>query len=320
MSLQVVDDPIILDETGQRIADALEARNSEMGALSGLTTDAKTSLAAAINEVDGHADENAANIASHLTKITTLESKGNWRTGLRFKNLGTSFTAAQQAALVAGDFSEFWNGDCWVINGITWRIVDNSQFQKRRGDTEFTQNHLMIMPDSNLVAPEAYLVDGGASSSNTDTHGYANCGYRTDEKTGKGRTQCKTLFQNAFGASHIASHKELMSTSRGAGGATAWGWQNADVELPSEVNIYGHSAWGCSLQESAYSPGFNIGSQWGQFKLFELAPQYAFNRVSSWLRDIVSASRFAVADGSGAAYDNTPSHSNRGLRPYAILV
>ena len=72
MSLQRVTNPPALDSTAQRIANALEARNDDMGSLSGLTTDAKTSLAAAINEVDAHADTNATNIASNLSKINIL--------------------------------------------------------------------------------------------------------------------------------------------------------------------------------------------------------------------------------------------------------
>ena len=315
MSDTYLDKPVALDETLDRVADALEARNDDMGSLSGLTTDAKTSLAAAINEVDAHADTNATNIASNLSKINILINNGNWRTGLRYKNLGSSFTAAQQAALVAGDFSDFWNGDFWVINNIIWRIVDNTNYYKRRGDTEFTSNHLVIMPDSHLVSAEAYLID----DANDSGHGYSNCAYRTRTDT-KGRSQCKTLFNNAFGSTHIAAHRELMSTSRGAGGATGWGWQDADVELPSEVNIYGHSAWGCGLSNSAYSPGYNIGANWGQFKLFELAPVYGFNRINCWLRDIVSASNFANAYTTGNAGDHAPSLPWLGLRPYAFLI
>ena len=236
MSEQKIYSPPALDTTAQRIASALESRNSEMGALSGLTTDAKTSLAAAINEVDGHADTNATNITETNEKVYILIQNGNWRTGIREKNLGTSFTSEQKAAIAAGDFTDFWNGDYWYINSIRFRVVDNRNFQYNRGDTNFTTPGLVIFPDSNLIASEAYLIDGGTSSSNTDTHGYGNCGYRTDEKSGKGRTACRTIFANAFGSDHIATHRELMSNARGTGGATGWAWFDADVELPSIFN------------------------------------------------------------------------------------
>lgn len=254
-------------------------------------------------------------------QIDVLNADGNWRTGLRFKNLGTSFTSAQATALANGDFSEFWNGDYWVINSQTWRIVDNSGWARRRGDTNFDSNSLVIMPDYNLVTAEAYLIDGGTSGSNTDTHGYASCGYRTDEKSGKGRTQCKTLFQNAFGSSHVASHRELMSTSRGTGGALSWAWQDADVELPSEVNIYGHSVWGSGLESGVDEPSYNIGDRWGQFMLFRLSPYIAINRGQNyWLRDIHSASYFAHVLNLGRANCSTPSDAHVGLRPYSIII
>ena len=243
-----------------------------------------------------------------------------WKIGLRFKNLGSSFTSAQATALANGDFSEFWNGDYWVINGHNWRIVDNSGWARRRGDANFDSNSLVVMPDDNLVVAQAYLIDGYTSQSNVDTHGYANCGYRTDEHSGYGRTQCKTLFQNAFGSSHVASHRELMSTSRGTGGALSWAWQDADVELPSEVNIYGHSVWGSGLESGVDEPSFNIGDRWGQFMLFRLAPYMAINRSQNyWLRDIHSASGFAgVANYGGAGY-SAPSFAGVGLRPYSII-
>ena len=279
-----------------------------------------TQNASDIQTLANETEENTEDIATNLASINILKNNGNWRTGLRFKNLGTSFTAEQATALANGNFSEFWNGDYWVINGHNWRIVDNSGWARRRGDTNFDSNSLVVMPDDNLVLAEAYLIDGGTSGSNTDTHGYANCGYRTDEKSGKGRTQCKTLFQNAFGSSHIASHRELMSTSRGTGGALSWAWQDADVELPSEVNIYGHSVWGSGLEGGVDEPSFNIGDRWGQFMLFRLAPYMAINRGQNyWLRDIHSASNFALVDNHGGANYAPPSVTYVGLRPYSII-
>lgn len=273
-----------------------------------------------LETVDGKVDENTEGIETNLASINILKNNGNWRAGLRFRNLGTSFTAEQATALANGDFSEFWNGDYWVINGHNWRIVDNSGWARRRGDTNFDSNSLVVMPDDNLVVAQAYLIDGYTSQSNADTHGYANCGYRTDEHSGYGRTQCKTLFQNAFGSSHVASHRELMSTSRGTGGALSWAWQDADVELPSEVNIYGHSVWGSGLESGVDEPSFNIGDRWGQFMLFRLAPYMAINRGQNyWLRDIHSASAFAYVATGGDAHCTTPSNAHVGLRPYSII-
>lgn len=252
---------------------------------------------------------------TNFSKINILIRNGNWRTGLRFKRLGSSFTPEQQSALARGDFSDFWNGDYWVINSIAWRIVDNTNFQRGRGNTDFNSNHLIVMPDSNLISSTTYLIDDEVQG----THGYANCAYRT-RTDGKGREECKTLFSNAFGSSHIATHSEMMSAARGEGGATKREWQDADVELPSEVNLFGHSFGGCGSSRSAYSPAFNIGTQWGRFALFSLAPQYVLNGKSFWLRDVTSATTFSYMSNNGYAYDNIPSMTGIGLRPYAIIV
>lgn len=284
---------------------------------SGAVYSAIQTLTNDLDTVDRKVDENTEDIAANLASINILKSNGNWRTGLRFKNLGTSFTSEQQTALANGDFSEFWNGDYWVIGGHNWRIVDNSGIARRRGDTNFDSNSLVIMPDDNLVTAEAYLID----NDNASGHGYSNCAYRT-RTDGKGRAQCKSIISSAFGSSHIASHRELMSSARGTGGATSWAWTDADVELPSEANIYGHPAWGAGVVTTGtYATGYNVGTEWGQFMLFRLAPYMAINRSQNyWLRDIVSASAFAFVGNGGNADRDTPSNPYIGLRPHFILV
>lgn len=297
-----------------------KANSSDLGTAAAKdSTNAVTSGSTDLVESGAVASELAtidSSIQTLTNQIDIIESSVNWRTGLRFKNLGTSFTSAQQTALTNGDFSEFWNGDYWVIGGHNWRIVDNSGIARRKGDTNFDRNSLVIMPDDNLVVAEAYLID----DANDSGHGYNNCAYRT-RTDGKGRAQCKSIISSAFGSSHIASHRELMSSARGTSGATSWAWTDADVELPSEANIYGHSAWSSGITSGCYSPGYNIGTEWGQFMLFRLAPYMAINRNQNyWLRDIASASYFAGVDNGGYASSYTPSSARVGLRPHFILV
>ncbi len=48
----------------------------------------------------------------------------------RGKNLGTSVTAAQKAAIQDGTFKDLFLGDYWVIGGVNWRIVDMDYWYK----------------------------------------------------------------------------------------------------------------------------------------------------------------------------------------------
>ena len=256
-----------------------------------------------------------------LQRIATVlenQNNGTWRTGIRNQSLGSSFTPAQQEALRNDDMSEFWNGDFWEINNIHWRIVDNTGVARKKNG--FDSPSLIIMPDENIIAAEAFLID----NANDSGHGYKDCAYRT-RTDGKGRAACRTIVNNAFGSSHVAAHHELLSTSRAASGAQSWAWTastdtngDADVELPSEANIYGHGVFGLSKDGGA--GGYNEGINWGQFMLFRLDPSRAINGTNYWLRDVVSASGFAIVDGHGHANDNAPSHAAVGLRPYFILI
>ena len=58
----------------------------------------------------------------------------------RGKNLGTSVTAAQKAAIQDGTFKDLFLGDYWVINDVTWRIVD-MDYWYNTGSTALTTHH-----------------------------------------------------------------------------------------------------------------------------------------------------------------------------------
>lgn len=233
--------------------------------------------------------------------------------GLRFKNLGNSFTAEQATALANGDLSDFWNGDYWTdtSQNIIWRIVDNTDYMLHKGDTEFTAHGLIVMPDSPLIVADG--VTHLMNDTNTTAGGYNGTKYRSTY-----RTQCKTKVTNFFGATHCASHREQLSTDVSSGKASNWNWQDCDVELPSEVNIYGHVAWSCYTDGGS---AYNIGSEWGQFRLFSLAPYMAINRnANSWLRDVVSSQKFSAIQGMGIANAFDAGNEWVGFRPFFVLV
>ena len=187
---------------------------------------------------------------------------------------------------------------------------DNTDFMYKRGDTQFSKHALIIMVDTNLI-----VADGQTplmNDTNTTEGGYNGCKYRSTYKA-----QCKSIIEAWCGASHIATYRGLISTAVTNGKASNWAWTDCDVELPNEVNMYGHNAW------SSYTDGgsgYNIGSFWGQFRLAELEPSNVVNRTNYWLQDVVSASRFARVSYAGDAADDPASGDWVGVRPFFILV
>lgn len=253
-------------------------------------------------------------VTGAISEINTNLIKNQYLSGLRFKNLGTSFTSEQATKLANGDLTDFWNGDYWTDSsqGIIWRIVDNTGIARRRGDTNFDKPSLIIMPDGNLIKGDGSTTHL-MNDTDTTANGYAGTKYRSTY-----RSQCKTKIANFFGSSHIAAHRELLSTGVTSGKASSWAWTDCDVELASEFNIYGAPVWSNYTDGGA---GYNVGSQWGQFRLFALAPYMAISRSENyWLRDVVSSSRFAYVGYLGYADYNGASLTRVGLRPLFILI
>ena len=249
--------------------------------------------------------------------LTSIDALRNlmYLSGLRFKNLGTSFTADQATAIANGDFSDFWNGDYWedTSQGIIWRIVDNTGIARRRGNPRFDSPSLVIMPDYPLIASDSIRI---MYNSATTANGYKGTNYRNTY-----RSQCRTKVNNFFGATHCADHKELISTASTSGKASGWEWNDCDVELPTEVNMYGHNVWSCYTNGGS---GFNIGAEWGQFRLFSLAPYLVLQPNSTdrnqMLRDIVDSSNFAYISRWGHADKTSADGLGFGARPYFLLV
>lgn len=228
-------------------------------------------------------------------------------------SLGTSFTAEQQAALAAGNMSMFPNGAYWQNGNRKWRIVDNTQPYLNKGDTAFNRPHLVIMSDDNILKSDGsttkYMKD-----TNDTTGGYQATKYRQTY-----RAQCKQAYTSFFGASHIATFRDLQTSAVASGHASSWSWVDADVELPSEVQIYGSNVWQSDAAAASLF-GHDTGISFPQFALFRLAPKFITNRENYWLRNVVSASYFAIVNRYGGAHTTYASNTAVGLRPFALLV
>lgn len=214
----------------------------------------------------------------------------------RGKNLGTSVTAEQYAAISSGKFTDLYIGDYWVINGVTYRIAAFDYYYNC-GDTNFTKHHVVIVPDTSLYKAQM-------NTSNVTTGGYTGSAmYKSN------LAQAKTTIKAAFGSAHVLTKRELLTNAVNGNTPSGWAWFNSDVELMNEVQAYGSVAWGAHDGN-----GYNVASGDGQFPLFMFDRTKLHNREDYWLRDVASAPYFSYVTYSGHAYHYHAS-SSFGVRP-----
>ena len=224
----------------------------------------------------------------------------------RGKNLGSTVTDEQKAAIRDGSFKDLFLGDYWVINNVTWRIVDMDYwYNTYTADYEyFKSHHLVIMPDTCLGY--ATMKDDG-----TTTGGYVGSDmYKT------GLSSAKTTITNAFG-NLVLTHGEYLVNAVSNGKPSGAALKASTVEIPSEIMMYG---------TNIYSPG-NDGTTVPalytycktQLALFDVAPRYIVVEDDYyWLRDVVSSGCFAFVNTDGfACWFN--ADNGVGVRPYFCI-
>lgn len=220
----------------------------------------------------------------------------------RGKNLGGGVSSAQKAAIKDGSFDNLYIGDYWFNNGVTWRIGDMDYFL-RCGDTDFTSHHLVIVPDTPLYS-------GKMNETHTTEGGYVgSLMYKS------GLDQAKTAIAAAFG-DLVTTHRDILCNAVSNGRQSGGGWFDSTVELMCERMVYGNSVFqpGC---DGSFIP-YNYTTGTSQFALFRMAPQYISNRQWYWLRDVVSATNFAIVASHGDADCNRAGGVN-GVRPYFVI-
>jgi hypothetical protein len=214
----------------------------------------------------------------------------------RGKNLGTSVTAEQYAAISSGKFTDLYIGDYWVIKGVTYRIAAFDYYYNC-GDTNFTKHHVVIVPDTSLYKAQM-------NTSNVTTGGYTGSAmYKSN------LAQAKTTIKAAFGSAHVLTKRELLTNAVNGNTPSGWAWFDSDVELMNEVQAYGSVAWGAHDGN-----GYNVASGDGQFPLFMFDRTKLHNREDYWLRDVASAAAFSLVSSAGLATASYAS-SSLGVRP-----
>lgn len=217
----------------------------------------------------------------------------------RGKSLGSAVTEAQWAAIKAGTFEDMYIGDYWTIGGVTYRIAAFNYYYNT-GDTACTKNHITLVPDANMYTHVM-------NDTNITTGAYVGSKMYTE-----GLTQAKTTINSAFGEAHVLNHRQYLQNATTDGYASGGSWYDSTVELMTEQNVYGGKVFGNQLNGTALPNSYTVDKS--QYPLFTFRPDMISNRAWFWLRDVVSASGFALVPDDGHAYYYGASYA-RGVRP-----
>lgn len=224
----------------------------------------------------------------------------------RGKFLGNTVTAAQYAAIKAGTFDDLYIGDYWTIGDVNYRIAAFDYFLNA-GDTECTDHHAVIVPDTCLYR---------ASMNSTDT---ATGGYVGSDMYKSNLEQAKTIIKSAF-SGHVLNHRINLVNAVTNGAPSASAWVSSEVDLMTERMVYGCPIYSPMNdgQKNPWTQMDNCITEKSQLPLFWHDHSRICNHDSWWLRDVVYAYGFAYVTGGGNAYFFDASYSN-GVRPYFCI-
>lgn len=226
----------------------------------------------------------------------------------RGKSLGSTVTTAQYAAIKAGTFDDLYIGDYWTIGGVNYRIAA-FDYYLNSGDTNCTTHHVVIVPDTCLYNAQMHNTSSGSwesGAANTTAGGYVGSDmYKSNLE------QAKTTIKSAF-SGHVLKHRIYLTNAVANGRASGGVWCDSEVDLMCEQMVYGSGIF------SPVSDGSNVPANYrvekSQLPLFQHEPSRICNRNNWWLRDVITASFFALVSLHGTATYYGASGS-LGVRP-----
>ena len=233
------------------------------------------------------------------SKSVIFSNSGSHNSIYRGKSLGSSVTQAQWNAIQSGTFDDLYIGDYWTIGGVNWRIAA-FDYYFNTGDTAFTKHHAVIVPDTSLYTHNM-------NDTNITTGAYAGSKMYTE-----GLEQAKTTINNAFGSSHVLSHRIYLNNETSNGRVSTGEWYDSTVDLMCEHMVYGCGVFSPVSDGSSVPSNYRIEKS--QLPLFTLDPTKMHNRTSYWLRDVVSSAYFALVTNAGGANYYGASYA-LGVRP-----
>ncbi len=215
----------------------------------------------------------------------------------------------------SGKFDDIYVGDYITTNEgnnkVTWLIADLDNYLYS-GDTQLIQHHATIIPATPL--------ENAKMNETNDTTG----GYYGSQMVQETLTNVLNKYiQSVFGE-HILKYKNNLSNSVDdnlpnkynvkKGASDKAGWYERQLDLMSEVNVYGTTVWSSSPHD--------IGIDNRQYAIFQIKPEfinsYGTSRFGYWLKDIAYSADFSYASGHGISVPYGASNSF-GVRPRFLI-
>lgn len=276
--MATVTKPILLDETGKQIVEALNKQTEA------------------------------------ITSKGIISTQGLSHNGIyRGKNFGTfaSVSAVQQFlndhAVSTGLFKDLYIGDYFKIQdgtyNVEWEIAGFDTYL-HKGDSDFATHHLALIPKTNLTTSKMNDTDD-------TTGGYANSYMHKTVIPAVDANLTKVL------GNHLLSRRAYLTTTvnkdiasnAGAGwkgASTAGDWFTVKSCLMSEVAVYGSTIFSSSF--------FDTAEDCERLPIFQFKG-HSYSRQWFWLKSVASGSYFANAGYGGGPGNDDASHAGGGVRP-----
>lgn len=222
------------------------------------------------------------------------------RNTYRGKNLGSTFTQEQKAAIKNGTFDDLYVGDYWENDGHKWVIADIN-YWKNNTET-LGENHIVVVPSKSLYYR-------AAEPSGSATKGVINSDLYTN-----GLTSAKNMIQSFFGSSNMYEHNVIYVTSINTGQYASVIGQNSVIDVMNQIMVFG--SWVNIPISTNSTRSYMDTYDTKQLALFALNPNAICSTDDQyWLRDLYYAGDALGSVVKGQAHVQDIKSTTYGVRP-----
>lgn len=209
----------------------------------------------------------------------SMDAVAEHRNIFRGKNLGTSYTAEQKAAIASGTFDDIYVGDYWEMGGQKWRVADIDLWMGKVKDSSgavITEHHIAIVPDAGLYT--------NVYNSTADNSG----GFYNSKIWNGGLDKAKTTISSLFGSSNIVIRRAGLVSAKSSTTGAPSAITNVDysVGLMTDKMVFGYAPFSYNTL-AVYRTANDSGGSMIRLALFDLHPGFIQSSNGPyWLADV----------------------------------